>query len=291
MPEASGTGGLCALKTRLRFRRSSPTIAQREDGMYENAALESDTTIDAIQTGNWADLLDHLRAEQRLTEAADVNPPAIRVHPLGEDERARRVTRRSNFRTTGKLPIAPLGRMVQWESRIERDAWVLLTTCPLVVFRGEQPRKLEVKIDGEWKAHYPDALVLLEGFETFAEIKQDQEALKPEVVARTNAVRAGLASKGYGYCVLTESLIREEPRLANCWQVHWRGLASVDPRSCEALRRSFQRNGGVLTLKEVMATEDGERALAEIVTMVREGRIVFDMTQPWGPETRFYSML
>lgn len=129
--------------------------------------------------------------------------------------RARKVVRRSNHRVTGKYPSWKMGRMMQWESTLERDAFYLLDADPSVTAFSEQPARIDYMLDGKTRTHFPDILVSRPQQSSLYEIKSDKEADSEEVQARANHLTLFLEANQLHYKVVTESEIRKEPRLSN----------------------------------------------------------------------------
>ena len=73
--------------------------------------------------------------------------------------RSRTVVSRSRARPTGKYPSFKMGRMIQWESNNELNAYRLLDATPEVLAYHEQPLTIRFTLNGEPHIHYPDVLV------------------------------------------------------------------------------------------------------------------------------------
>lgn len=113
--------------------------------------------------------------------------------------RSRKVVSRSRARPTGKYPSWKMGRMVQWESVNELNAFRLLDASPEVLSFSEQPVAIKFILDGENLTHYPDVLVQYRNGRELWEIKPKSEAVKPDVVARTLFMQAALPAFGFTY--------------------------------------------------------------------------------------------
>lgn len=72
-----------------------------------------------------------------------------------------------------------MGRMVQWESHNELNAYRLLDANPAVRAFHEQPLVIHYKLGGESHIHYPDTLVDLGTSRELWEVKPATEAARP----------------------------------------------------------------------------------------------------------------
>lgn len=198
--------------------------------------------------------------------------------------RARKVVTRSRARPTGKYPSWKLGRMVQWESHNELNAYRLLDADPTVKTFQEQPAEIRFVLDGEEHRHYPDTLVELQGRQEFWEIKPESEALHPDVVRRTELLARALPAKGFAYCmVLAEDLARE-PRLGNLLTVLKFGRTAISPLERERLRIAFS-NGRTLTWADVVGGDLGSNSRNAVCRLLLEGVLVLDMERALTPAT------
>jgi len=132
-----------------------------------------------------------------------------------EQGRSRRVVTRSRYRPTGKYPSWKMGRMLQWESINELNAFRLLDCDPRVTAFSDQPCEI-VYLDGsEIKHHYPDVYVEVNGNQELWEIKPKSEASQSEFIGRTDVLRRGLLQYGFAYRVVLDGELARQPRLQN----------------------------------------------------------------------------
>jgi hypothetical protein len=255
-----------------------------------NQTTEYDAEIDLYEDDNWNDLFAAIRpplggAEGGVTRR-DALALAIDWPPEGK-ERFRRVTKRSNARSTGKLPLRKTGRMVQWESKLERDAFLLFDGCPAIERFAEQPARIRVQNEATELWHVPDALVCLRGRSVFVEIKEEQEAASDELQERTRLVTPTLAARGFGYAVLTEAVIRKAPRLANVDYIRRFAVGEVDHASREMVRRWFNAAGGTRCWGEIKRQIANTDFLAAIARLIWEGAVWAPLHEQWDAETEF----
>lgn len=127
----------------------------------------------------------------------------------------RRLTRRKHG-LNGLFPSFKTGRMVWFESFLERDFIQLLEFDPSVVTFAEQPLTLAYVHQGQPRHYTPDFHV------QYASLRQVLVECKPTVFVdhednplKFAAARAWCAERGWTFQVVTEVDARPQPRLAN----------------------------------------------------------------------------
>lgn len=80
--------------------------------------------------------------------------------PESGRKRSREVITRSKTRPTGRYPSWKMGRMIDWESPHELNAFRLLDADAGVIAFFEQPLRVHYVLNGEAHVHYPDIAVL-----------------------------------------------------------------------------------------------------------------------------------
>lgn len=150
---------------------------------------------------------------------------------------ARKVVTRRGRRIRGYYPSRKLGRMVAWESLLERDALLLLEFSPGVIFYQEQPTVVTYPDGNGVRQYFPDfELVLHDGVRVHLEVKPLSKLLRPSIAKRFDAVISRYASRGQEFRIVTEQEIRREPlmrnvrqldRLARTWRCDLPGQAEL----------------------------------------------------------------
>lgn len=129
---------------------------------------------------------------------------------------ARNVVTRRGRRFRGYFPSLKLGRMVAWESLLERDAILLLEFSPGVLSYREQPEEERYSDGAAIRSYYPDFLLeLRSGSEARIEVKPAKKLDRPRVSAKLKHVASHYARQGKDFRVVTEQEIRREPLLGN----------------------------------------------------------------------------
>lgn len=125
---------------------------------------------------------------------------------------ARRVIPRGPAWVVGMFPSRKNGRMVHWESQLERDRMYILEFDPEVLSFKEQPETYEFDLDGKSIRYTPDLEVKRkDGNVTIEEVKPSSRTQKYAVLFdRAKEVFAG---EGKHFQVVDDTVIRQQPRL------------------------------------------------------------------------------
>jgi hypothetical protein len=199
----------------------------------------------------------------------------VHLNWVSPQERSRKVVKRSNFRMTGKFPSRKIGRMVQWESRLELDAIRVLETHPTVLAYREQPATLTWSDWGVFHRHYPDLHVnLRNSAQLLIEIKSDRDALHESIQARTNYLVPELRKHGIFYLVVSGSQLKGVPQ-ENAKHILKHATRKLDPATQERIRVALRFPE---TLKHLDALL-GASYRSAILELIRTGRVLFDATQ------------
>ncbi|WP_433968295.1 TnsA endonuclease N-terminal domain-containing protein [Tunturiibacter gelidiferens] len=200
--------------------------------------------------------------------------------------RARKVVTRSQSRSTGKYPSWKMGRMLQWESLNELNAFRLLDCDPEVTRFAEQPCKILYVHDGVSKTHFPDILVETKGCKKLWEIKPEAEAIRPEVASRTTLLAQHLPRWGYSYRVVLDHELARQPRLRNADRLLSFGRDTVTECEQEFIRLALKRCGA-LVWSDACAGAYGSRGREILCHLALNGTLSLDMNATWSADTRF----
>lgn len=166
---------------------------------------------------------------------------------------ARKVVTRRGRRFRGYYPSAKLGRMVSWESLLERDAILLIEFSPGVVTYREQPVEIRYPFGAGTRSYFPDfEITLANGKQAHVEVKTVAELARPEVSGKFTAVAEHYERIKLDFIFLTNEEIQREPLQTNLrtlsylshreepigWNVHklsqMLGAGAIPFRDCEA---------------------------------------------------------
>lgn len=200
------------------------------------------------------------------------------------DKLARKVVTRSKARCTGKWPSWKTGRMTQWESLNERNAFILLDCDTRIKTYKEQPGVIHYEVAGRTFRHYPDVWALHQDREEFLEIKPARLAMDPEVQARTALMERDLPRFGYRYRLLLAEDLGLQPRLSNCLYLARYGRQPVHAHALERVRCMFSQYGQ-LSWGEIRSGALGAKGLTIACRLILEGRLSLDMNDALCPST------
>jgi hypothetical protein len=204
--------------------------------------------------------------------------------PKDGKHRARKVVTRSRGRPTGKYPSWKMGRMIQWESVNELNAYRLLDANPLVAGYYEQPFIIHYQLNGKTQLHYPDTLVLIGSAKELWEIKPTSEAAKSEVIERTALLTSELPNHGFSYRLVVAEELRSEPRLANVLTILKFGRNPISTVAREHLRLVLMQEGRI-TWGAVASGAMGPTGRHAVCRLVLEGVLTFEMDRSWTNDT------
>ena len=251
-----------------------------------------DSGMNTVFGSSWFDLMEALDDRQIESEfEASAHRASCRIEwPQRDHLRVRKVVKRSNARRTYKYPSVDVDRMVQCESELERDAFRLIDACPFVSLVSEQPAKVIVAAGGVELVYWPDALVDKGGRRIFVEFKHDTEAQDARLRERTAVVRAALARLGFGYCLLTERVIRAEPRFRNVRYLLRCGRHPVGDADRERIRRWFAYGGGRRTWSEVSTSSYDPVSRPQLCRLVLDGAVWLPLLEDWQADTALHAL-
>lgn len=116
----------------------------------------------------------------------------------------------------GKFPSRKTGRMVHWESLLERDAALLFEFSPGVISFREQPCKIFYNLDGRIRRYTPDfEITLTNGEILIVEVKPAVRLQRSEEKHRFSRITQYFSERGYRFILLTDEMIRQPILLRN----------------------------------------------------------------------------
>lgn len=209
------------------------------------------------------------------------------IFPKEGKLKSRTVVSRSRARATGKYPSWKAGRMIQWESSHELNAYRLLDANSHVINYSEQPLAISYIQDDIVHLHYPDTLVQWQDRQELWEIKTAKEAEKSEYLQRTRLMENALPNLGYRYRLMIAEDLAREPRLSNALTLLKFGRSSITPLAEEQLRQLIEVTGNI-RWGSVLNGAMGPEGRKLICRLVLEGILIFDIEQPLSCETCFF---
>lgn len=204
----------------------------------------------------------------------------LSIEPPGPEQlRARKVVTRSRARATGKYPSWKMGRMIEWESINELNAFRLLDANPAVRAFHEQPVVIRYRIGNEVHLHFPDVLVETRGTRELWEIKPATEAARPEYVARTRLLTESLPTHGFVYRMVLADDLAREPRLSNALTILKFGRKPILDTTREAVRMAAL-NSVALTWGDFESGAFSTIGRPPVCRLLLEGYLQADLDTP-----------
>jgi hypothetical protein len=127
--------------------------------------------------------------------------------------RVRDITNSGGKKLIGKFPSLKMGRIVWYESLLERDYFYLLEIDPDVISYQEQPGLIHYLLDGERHRYTPDLLVWRRDKKQIVEVKPKKRAEEEKFVRLFRIAGETCRKEGYEFVVATDEMIRLQPRL------------------------------------------------------------------------------
>ncbi len=200
----------------------------------------------------------------------------------------RRIIRRSPKRTIGAFCYqAKSDEDLAWESTLERDMLYLLGFFPSILKLSTQSVELNY-LDEEQieRVAYPDILAQTIFGETIFEVKSDFAVSDSEELRRLRQVAARARETGRQYYLMTESVIRLQPRLSivklvlryRHFPVHDRHHALLAALAAEKPEWQLQD----------MVERFQAAGLETVYALIACGRIRLDLSKPLTPMSLLY---
>lgn len=193
----------------------------------------------------------------------------------------RKVVRPTGRGVRGQFPSRKMGRMISWESTLERDAIIYLEMSPAIVRYEEQPANIYYDDDGLTRRYVPDfEAVLTSGEVVHIEVKPSHKLLEPELAAKYDKIRKHYAGTGIRFCFLTEKEVRVEPFLSNLEK-----LMKHRPRNGDEDLNSHLQSLSLLPAKTIGGAAAVCGGELPVYQLIAAGHLKCDLTQPLSAST------
>jgi len=195
--------------------------------------------------------------------------------------RVRKFTNRgSTTKVIGKFPSLKTGKTVWWESQIERDFIYMVEFDSDVVTYREQPLHINYTLNGKRHIYTPDFLVERSDERQIVEVKPATEAGKPEYVMLFRSLIPIIREEGYRFVVVTDRVIRTQPRLDNI-KFLWRYSRVLLYPQHFIYCRELILKGRKVQLADAFAFFESKGATRAIVYgLLYRGALEVDLMQP-----------
>lgn len=208
---------------------------------------------------------------EQLAAVEQWNTFGVSVAPAPALELSANRTRRG----IGHFASRKMSLRMPYVSSLERDLLYLLETDPAITGYLTQPMVLGyMDNDGTARSHLPDVITVAGTRTTLIEVKYFDEASQEDVQSRTKVLREALELHSISYRLLTERVIRAEPRLSAARMLARFRWHTPDPKVIFLLQELLG-SGAQLTVKEAMSHFDQPIAAAtSIFAAVLRGVLV-----------------
>lgn len=175
-------------------------------------------------------------------------------------------------------------RTLRAASDLERDHFLISEFDDNVIQFLEQPLWVRYPLSGRLAKHRPDCFVYMKPESEFREIKYEKEASTPENEERWSAIGPALSALGYGYRVLTERHIRQQPRYQNVWAIFESRMTPLPAKQALDDIAQFLRTRQYASVAELLA-RFGLPDEATIYALIRRGFLSLNLDGPLSLES------
>jgi len=197
--------------------------------------------------------------------------------PENDSGRSRKIVTRSRARPTGKYPSWKMGRMMQWESHNELNAFRLIDANASIISFQEQPLTMYFRLNGETHLHYPDILVTTANGQELWEIKPASEART--VAQRTKFLTEHLQHLGFAYRVVLGEELARQPRLRNIQEILKFGRADISSADRELVRQILERTSSI-SWKSAARGDLGVHGRHVLAHLFLKGALICNVNEP-----------
>lgn len=198
--------------------------------------------------------------------------------------RAREVVNPTGTIIRGKIPSRKNGRMVHYEGLSERDAIFLFEASFNVVRYREQPTTIYYPDGARLRRYTPDFELILDNGEVqYVEVKHTSSLAYEKVRHKLDYIERHFRALGINYLVLTEKVIRQEPRLSNLRKI-CAGVQRIWP-TADAVRNALNQHSQQFPTTLQHANELLEKHHLNVFSLFVTGAFTMDLTTPISPET------
>jgi TnsA endonuclease N terminal len=128
---------------------------------------------------------------------------------------ARKITNTGTRKNIGKFASDKTSAVIPYESHLERDYIYFLEIDPDVISYTGQPFKLNYYLNGKLLRYTPDFFVERRTKKQVVEVKPSDKAQSEKYLALFNKVAPICREHDWEFLVVTNEMIRVEPRLSN----------------------------------------------------------------------------
>lgn len=197
----------------------------------------------------------------------------------------RRIPRYGAQKNIGKFSSVKTGRVAWYESLLERDYMYLLDFDPYVTFWHEQPLRIRFTHGGKTHRYTPDLEVHRDSKKQIVEVKSKQqvESGKWDLLFRTAS--SICEQEGYEYIVITDEVIRKQPKLENIKKLWKYARTPVLPQHQILCSEFFRKKEvGQVELGDLLQLfKTNSVPTSCLYALLFWGALDFDLMQPLDP--------
>lgn len=198
---------------------------------------------------------------------------------------ARKIKNTGTKKNIGKLPSLKMNRNIWWESLIERDFLYLVEYDPDVVSYQEQPFRINFTLQEKLRHYTPDFLVERKHKRQVIEIKPKNKLADGSHDLLFNSVAPICQEQGYEFLVVTDEMIRVEPRLTNI-KILWRYARTPIYPVHQLYCQEFFRQMKTPKLEELISFFDSKGIEKDVVyNLIYSGIISTNLMLPLKAES------
>jgi hypothetical protein len=171
-------------------------------------------------------------------------------------------------RWVGKFPSLKLGRMVGYQSLIERDFIYLLDFALTVTDYCEQPFAIHYKEEGKTRQYTPDFSFVHGGQRYLIECKHHEYMQPDENRLKWEAAEQWSRVHGVVFCVVTEQMIRAGYALENIKLLTDYARYTIEAATKTAALRLLSRARAPMTVADLMTVLSPEQPQAAITAIL-----------------------
>lgn len=198
---------------------------------------------------------------------------------------ARPITNTGTIKLIGKFPSIKLGRIVWYESLLERDYLYLLEIDSDVLYYQEQPGRIYYTIGGKNHHYTPDLLVHRKRIREIIEVKLKAKSEEEHYVRLFQIARQVCHKEACEFRVATEEIIRCQPKLDNTKLLYKYALTPIYPQHQIGCYEFFSGKHEA-PLDEVMQFFASRQVGQQVVyALIYYGVLSIDLMQPLTPRS------
>ncbi|MBK5143732.1 hypothetical protein I2494_08385 [Budviciaceae bacterium BWR-B9] len=197
----------------------------------------------------------------------------LNLAPKEIHHRVREPITRSRGKVRGQFPSHKMGRMIAWESQLERRACYLFEFSSAIQKYHEQPARFDIPYEGKIRRYTPDfELLFYSGEIWYVEIKPFTILFQPENFRFYSAVSGTLNNGGYPFIVITNNELLNPVKERNLTLLRTYQRVNLTP---QLILRAQQ--GRFITLEQLIEDID---SLAHAYGLIAQGYLYIDLEQP-----------